>query len=335
MNRCLGLFPAPPAPASSRRGLGAAVVAMFFLSVLPIGARAAEFSLEQDEQGITVNLDGKLFTRYLIKSGAKPILFPVVGPTGKEVTRGYPMRKAIPGEREDHQHHRSFWFTHGDVNGVSFWHETEGHGNIVHREFLRSEAKDGRAVIASSNDWLGPDGKKICEDQRTLTFGADGDARWIDFDITLKATEGKVKFGDTKEGSFGVRVAGTMKTDQPKGMTGGKIVTSEGLVDRQAWGTAAAWVDYSGPVDGETVGLAILNHPSSFRYPTYWHVRTYGLFAANPFGLHDFKGSKEIDGSYTLNRGEHFTLRYRVLLHPGDAEQGRVAEHFRKYAETK
>lgn len=290
---------------------------------------AAEFTLEKGDDGITVKLDGQLFTRYVVKSGAKPILWPVIGPTGKPVTRAYPMETGNPTEREDHHHHRSFWFTHGDVDGVSFWHEQGKNGEIIHRRFDRVESADGRAVIATTNDWLDPDGNKLCEDQRVLTFGTWGDSRWIDFDITITAAR-DITFGDTKEGSFGVRVAGTMKVD-PK--PGGQIVNNAGQTDKEAWGKAASWVDYHGPVDGKVVGIAILNHPSSFRYPTYWHVRTYGLFAANPFGLHDFKGSKTIDGSHSMKKGESFRLSYRVLLHPGNEKEGKVAEAFSQYAE--
>ncbi len=289
---------------------------------------AAEFDVVQADDGLTVNVDGKLFTRYLIKSGAKPVLWPVLGPTGKEMTRAYPMRDARTDERNDHVHHRSFWFTHGDVNGVDFWAETKGHGNIVHREFV--EVAGGKnATIVSRNDWIGPDGKKICEDQRHLTFGADDNARWVDFDVVIRASDGEVKFGDTKEGCFGVRVAGTMKVTSKKG---GTIINSEGQKDADAWGKPAKWVDYHGPVNGEMLGVAILNHPSSFRYPTYWHVRTYGLFTANPFGLHHFKGSSDHDGSHTLKKGESFTLRHRVLLHKGDEETGCVADVFADYA---
>jgi hypothetical protein len=241
------------------------------------------------------------------------------------MTRAYPMAEQ-PGERKDHQHHRSLWFTHGDVNGLSYWHRE----TTKHRAFLRIESGPS-AVIATRNDWLDPDGKKVCEDERTLTFGTDGDARWIDFDIIVKATEGPVKFGDTKEGTFGVRVAATMKVDADPG---GRIVNSEGLTDKDAWGKAAAWVDYHGPVDGETVGIAILNHPSSFRFPTHWHVRTYGLFAANPFGLHDFQSSPLVDGAHKLAQGETMTLRYRVLFHRGDEKVGKIAEAFGAYAKV-
>ncbi len=302
------------------------LIATALLASLPITLHAAQFDVQQDEDGVTVNLDGELFTRYIKKSGAKPILWPIIGPTGKEMTRAYPMTEGPPTERKDHVHHRSFFFTHGNVNGVDFWSEGAGHGNTEHREFVKVQGGN-EAVIVTRNDWVSGDGRKQCEDLRTLTFGADGDSRWIDFEITIKAGEQTVKFGDTKEGTFGIRVAGTLDVDAKKG---GKIVNSEGLTDGAAWGKPASWVDYHGPIDGETLGIAVLNHPSSFRYPTHWHVRTYGLFAANPFGLKDFKAAD--DGSHTLNPGETMTLRYRVLLHKGNEKEGKVADAFEAYA---
>jgi hypothetical protein len=291
-------------------------------------ATAAEFELQKDEQGVSVMLDGKLFTRYLVKSGAKPILWPIIGPTGKPLTRAYPMEDGGPTEKKDHIHHRSFWFDHGDVNGISFWDEQGKNGEILHRRYDRLEAGGEKAVIATTNDWVAPDGTRLIEDQRIHTFGADDTARWIDFDVTVRALQ-DVTFGDTKEGSFGVRVAGTMKVDSK---LGGQIINSEGQTNLEAWGKPAAWVDYHGPVGDEEVGIAILNHPSSFRYPTYWHVRTYGLFAANPFGLHDFERSKDVDGSHRMKAGDSFQLKYRVLLHKGDEKQGKVAEVFAKYS---
>jgi len=299
------------------------------------GLQAAKFSVETSDEGAVVQIDGKLFTEYLTQSGPKPVLWPIIGPTGKPMTRAYPIaEEKVEGERHDHVHHRSFWFTHGDVNGVDFWSETEGkHGTIKHRKFAQAEARGDSAVIVTENDWLGPDGKKICQDVRTLTFGADEEKRWIDFEAVVQATEGEVTFGDTKEGSFGVRVAGTMKVTAG---LGGKIVNSEGQTDQGAWGKRAAWVDYHGPVgkDKERLGIAILNHPSSFRFPTYWHVRTYGLFTANPFGLHNFLGKKagQVKGAHTIPAGETMTLRYRVIFHTGDQKQADIAGAFAKYA---
>jgi hypothetical protein len=308
----------------SRRAM--LVVALFGLAA---PAHAAEVTVDQDEQGLVVKIDGQLFTRYLVKSGNKPVLWPLIGPTGKPMSRAWPIDKAGPDERTDHVHHRSFWFTHGDVGGVDFWSEGNNAGSIVHRKFVRAEG-GAAATIETVNDWLDAAGKKVCEDQRRIVLGGDAQRRFIDFDITIKATEGKLTFGDTKEGSFGIRVAESMKVDAGKG---GRIINSQGLADGAAWGKPAAWVDYHGPVDGEHLGVAILNHPSSFRYPTHWHVRTYGLFAANPFGLKDFRAGSE--GAHTLQQGESITLRYRVLLHTGDEKQGKVAEAFAEYAAQK
>ena len=214
------------------------------------------------------------------------------------------------------------------MNGISFWDESEGHGSIEHIEYLTLTEGD-QAVIRTRNEWRAPDGKVVCEDVRNMVFGAGDAVRWIDFRVTVKAIQEQVVFGDTKEGSFGMRVASSIPVDEK---AGGKIVNSDGLTDAQAWGKRAAWVDYSGPVDGEVVGIAILNHPGSLRYPTYWHVRTYGLFAANPFGVHDFLGQPDADGSLTLKAGDSFSLYYRVILHAGDDKAARIAEAFERYA---
>jgi len=297
----------------------------------------AEVTAERNEKGVVIKIDGQPFAEYLICSNTKPIVWPIIGPTGKAMTRYYPMAE-VDEEKEykkDHPHHRSLWFTHGEVNGIDFWSDTkkapEALGTEKHREFVKVQGGK-TAVVVTRNDWLKSDGTRVCEDQRTLTFGGDGAVRWIDFDIVIKASDGPVKFGDTKEGSFGVRVAESMKVDAKKG---GQIINSEGQTDKDAWAKQAAWVDYHGPVDGETLGIAIMNHPSSFRFPTYWHVRTYGLFAANPFGLRDFTGDKSADGSYTLETGQTVAFRYRILLHSGDQRAGKVAEAYAAYAAEK
>jgi len=302
-------------------------------------ASVAAVTAEQCGDRVVIKIDGAPFTEYWTVNGTKPILWPIIGPTGKEMTRFYPMADApagLPEERKDHIHQRSFWFTHGEVNGIDFWAETGTKtrlGSQKHKGF--DTIKSGpEAVIVTRNDWLDPDGKKVLEDVRKLTFGVDGETRRIDFDIKLIASNGPVVFGDTKEGSFGLRIAETMKVDAK---LGGRIVNSDGREDKDAWGKQASWVDYQGPVDNQTVAIAILNHPSSFRYPTYWHVRTYGLYAANPFGAGDFKKTSKNDpndqsGRYELPAGQSIQLRYRVLFHKGDEKQGKIAEAFAAYA---
>ena len=78
------------------------------------------------------------------------------------------------------------------------------------------------------------------------------------------------------------------------------------------------------------MGVAILNHPDSFRYPTTWHVRDYGLFAANPFGWHDFGMKKS--GEYAIPAGGSIAFLYRLILHKGDTATARVANAFEGYA---
>jgi hypothetical protein len=291
---------------------------------------SGEITAERSSKGVVIKIDGKLFTEYLVQSGNKPILWPIMGPTDKPMTRGFPMVKPR-GEAHDHPHQRSLWFTHGDVNHVNFWDEPSfgKAAAIKHVKFVKV-ASGQPAIIVTQNNWLGKDGKRICEDERTFRFDTDGDARWIDVDITIKATDGPVTFGDSKEGTFAVRVAQTLCVDAKKG---GKIVNSHQQVDAAAWAQRAPWVDYHGPIDGQTVGIAIFNHPSSFRYPTYWHVRTYGLFSANPFGLTEFTGGKLKDGAYTIPVGKTMNLRYRVFLHRGDEQEGKVAEAFTVYSQ--
>jgi hypothetical protein len=285
------------------------------------------FRLHAKGRNIAIELEGSLFSEYRCDSGAKPFLYPLIGPTASSFTRAYPM-ETLAGEDLDHPHQRSFWFTHGKVNGIDFWSEQGEHGTI--KETARRCVVSGPMLgrLCTTDDWVAPDGRKVCEDERVLTFYNLGNARVIDFEIVLKATAGPVTLGDTKEGMFGLRVASSMDVDKHRG---GRIVNAQGLADGQAWGKPSAWVDYSGPVQGKTVGIAILNHPRSFRYPTTWHVRTYGLFAANPFGWHDF-GSTQ-NGEYTLETGNRLWFAYRVILHEGDALSARVSDAFDGYSE--
>src|SRR3954466_2414967 len=149
----------------------------------------ADVAVEKTADGVVVTADGKPFATYLTKSGSKPIVWPVYGPTGKRMTRNWPMEKDVPGETDrDHVHQRSLWFTHGDVNKIDFW--SEGKGRIEHREFVKVE-RGPQAVIITRNDWLSPDGSKLqCQDERTFKFGAGANRRWIDLDIAIKAVSG-------------------------------------------------------------------------------------------------------------------------------------------------
>jgi hypothetical protein len=281
---------------------------------------------------IRVEINGNLFTEYNFKDVPRPFFYPVIGPTGVNVTRNWPMKEG-KDEAQDHVHHKSLWFTHGEVNGVDFWGEGSGSGKIVHDRFLDVTSGADLGVIKSKNKWVAKDGKVVCTDTRTHRFYNRPDAKMMDFEITIHASEGKVVLGDTKEGSMAIRLAPTMRL---KGKVGkGHIVNSQGDREGQTWGKRAAWCDYYGPVDDQVVGVAIFDHPSNPKHPTWWHVRDYGLFAANPFGVHDFENKTKGVGDITIPDGESLTFKYRFYFHKGDEKQGKVAENYREYAQAR
>jgi len=281
-------------------------------------------SLLPRDGAVEVLINGELFTRYVYEGAPKPYCYPIIGPTGKAVTRAFPM-EMVEGESRDHPHQRSLWFTFGNVNGIDFWSEGPEAGRIVQRRLVLSPSPAASAAIITENDWLAPEGTRVCRDIRHLRFSHDADGRVLDFIITIRASDGPVTFGDTKEGMFGIRVADSIRVDRGQG----HIVNARGDRDGQAWGKAAEWCDYYGPIEGEVVGIAVFDHPANLRHPTYWHVRDYGLFAANPFGLSHFVGQGH-DGTFTLAAGQGLVFRYRVYLHRGDSERAQVA---RKYQE--
>jgi hypothetical protein len=320
------------------------------LAALPL--RGAEITIEKTPTGgAIVKADGKFFTEYVVDQANKPYLWPIVGPTGTVMTRQYPM-KVVDGEQHDHPHHRGLCFGHENIGNSNNWAETASYGKpgdkpnpkvdaqrailgaIKTREI--SEMKSGpEGVLVAKSDYLNHDGKKIMEETRKMTFRANDDTRVIDVDITLTATEGDVLVDDKKDAGLSIRVPTEMAVEIEKKKPGtGHIITSEGIKDADAWGTRADWCDYYGTVNGDHVGVAMLNHPSSFRHPTPWHVRTYGLFTANPFGVQSLNPKAE-SGAFTLKKGDSIVLRHRFIFHKGDEKSAKIAEAYAEYAKEK
>ena len=307
------------------------------LLAVPLAAqvRVAQHGIEV----ISVEIKGKPFTEFFIgPENNKPYLHPLRAASGKIVTRGYPMED-IPGETHDHPHHRGLWFSHGDVNGFDFWaNEQRGgkFGRIVLKKVNGVTSGKESGAIDATFEWRDPTGKPLLSEARVTTFYSQPKTRTMDFDITLTAIE-KVTFGDTKEGTFALRLASALEEPradaptQPKRT--GHMVDSQGREgEKLIWGQRADWVDYYGAVDGEALGVAIFDHPSNPRHPTYWHARGYGLFAANIFGLHDFEHDNTKNGSLTLAPGETLRFRYRVVIHPGDVHSAHIAKLYADYA---
>lgn len=304
--------------------------------------------LEKHADSVDVLIDGKPFTNYYFgPNSPKPYMSPLRTPQGTIITRGFPMRTDIPGERHDHPHHRALFFAHGNINGIDFWGEapptkasqtaggvyypTNGElptGRTVFRKLDEVKSDGQTGTLKAEFDLVGPDGKAVGSETQEYSFSGDETERVIDCTIALMADKaGPLKMGDTKEGTFAIRVVNGLT--QP----GLKMTNSEGKVgEAEIWGKRANWVDYSGEVDGESLGIAIFDNPANIKHPTYWHARDYGLFAVNPFGEHDFYKDPKRDGSVTIPIGKSLTLRYRVLIHHGDAAGAKIAEAYRDYA---
>lgn len=313
-----------------------------FTCAASAGADGVKITEEADK--VRVEINGEHFTDYVFKGAPHVYFYPLLGPGGARMTRGWPMED-LAGEEHDHKHHRSLWFSHGAVNGVDFWAETPKSGKIVHDKFLEVKGGADSGVIRSTAKWIAPNGETTLRSETTFrVYARPATERLFDFEVTLKAGDRPVVIGDTKEGTMAIRVNESMrgtlarKPGEKKAAPGpGRIVLSTGAAssgkgDDAAWGKRAAWCDYSGPVNGKTLGIAIFDHPSNPRHPTWWHVREYGLFAANPFGQHDFEKKEPGSGNLTIDPGQSVTFKYRFYIHEGDEKQAKVAEHYTEYA---
>ena len=302
-------------------------------------ARAAEsdqVTLTRLEDRIRIEVGGKLFSEYLFFSGTKPCLYPILDADGISYTRDWPLREDTADAR-DHDWHRAVWFGHGLVNGHDFWRAVPGAGRIVHDSVV--EQRDGpEGLIRVRHRWEAADGKPVCSDETTVRVRRVPGGYYLDHEITLQATHGPLVLGDTEEGTMAVRLNEAIRVSHGKKKDlrpgKGRIVNSKGERNSDAWGKRAPWCDYSGPVNGTVIGVAIFDHPKNPSHPTWWHVRDYGLFAANPFGKHDFEGLKDQPnaGDIAIPAGGQLVLRHRIFFHRGDEKAAKVAEHYRDYA---
>jgi len=306
-------------------------------------AYAAGESVQLQREGTHINviIGGKPFTTYYFDpTVAKPYFMPLRSAEGTIITRGFPIGNVVPPEHQHDKnlepHQRPMYFAHGNVDGIDFW------GEAIYPKWS-DDTVFGRTVLAKIEEvkggpdsgsiralfhLVGPRGRIIADETQTYTFRGDKQTRMIDCEFTLTANHGSaVTLGDTKEGTFAIRVVKELYSPP------GHMVNSNGGVgEKEIWGKRANWVDYYGKVGSEEVGVAIFDSPKSFRHPTYWHARSYGLFAVNPFGIREFTGDPNKDGSWTIEEGKSLTFRYRVFIHHGDDKQARVAEAYQQYA---
>lgn len=295
------------------------------------------------EQKVDVLIDGELFTAYIYPNTIKkPVLYPLKTSKGTKITRGFPL-EPTPGERVDHPHHVGLWFNYGDVNGLDFWNNSDsiklekrdGYGTIQHAEITKVESGNGKAELGVVMNWNTPNGETLLVEETSFIFHANGDERAIDRITRLRALDKQVDFNDNKEGVIAIRVTRALEhpSDKPEVFTdanglatsvptlnnegvNGLYYNSRGDEGGDCWGKRAEWVNLTSSIGEEEISVVMMDHPSNVGYPTYWHARTYGLFAANPLGQKVFSdGAEELN--FKLEANESTTWKHRILIVSG------------------
>jgi len=290
---------------------------------------ARDFTYKQRDGAVDIlNKDKTVVATYNYKDTSKPYIYPLLSPAGIQVTRNYPMLE-VKGEPTDHPHHKSMWIGFGDVDGVDFWAEGDNSGKIVQTKIDFDPVTPGPYwSIHTKNDWLKHDGSKMCEDERYTAFYSCDYGTLIATIIKITASNGPIKFNDSKEGFAALRVAAPLALKDGNG----HILNSEGDKDDEAWGKRAKWVDYTGKIDAKTVGVTMFDGHGNYGYPTYWHARDYGLLAANPFGGKAFTGDEKNASPLSIQRGQTVTFRYITLIHDGSVDAKTLNEIARSVA---
>ncbi len=309
-----------------------------------LNAQGVKVTANEAARRVDITIDGKPFTSYIWPTSLKkPVLYPLITDQGITVTRGYPLEPR-PGERVDHPHHAGMWFNYGDANGFDFWNNSDAikpenrnkMGSILQTSIVSTRSGPDRGELVADSVWVTGENQKILDQTTRYVFSRKARARIIDELVTLKALD-RVVFHDDKEGLLGMRVASWLESPDEKGGefrdASGKVtkvqgggspgasgvyLTSEGVKGGAAWGTRGRWCSLTGHTGGQTVTIAILDHPGNPGYPTYWHARGYGLFAANPLGRSIFD-PKQPPFNFTLEKGQTVKFRYRIILLSGEA----------------
>lgn len=267
---------------------------------------------------VSVTRNGRELTRYHYGQGLdRPFLYPVVGPSGRSLTR-----MGHPHDPNGHSHHNSVWISHYDVNGVDFWADGQA-GKIRHVAFEQLLDGDDRGVIQVRNVWLDTNSSQpLLDELRTISVYPLEGGQWLmAIDLQLTARSAEVTFGDTPFGPLGVRMAKTIGVHDG----GGTIRNSEGQVDeKEAFRQLARWIDYSGPITREAVeGIVLMNHPDNPRFPTAFHVRDDGWMGA----------TMSYQQPLSLGQGKSLLLRYGLYVHQGVISPDEIEQVFRTYIE--
>jgi hypothetical protein len=292
--------------------------------------------LIESDDGIEVRIAGKFFAKYNFQKFSQPIIWPVQAPGKIRMLRNYPLKDGTPGEAKDHPHHRAIFIGHQGMSGSNYWHnQNKNAGTVEHLKVIESRSGEDRALIKTLNAWKDSEGKTIGADTRTMTFGGDDIARYLDLEINMHATNQNIVFEEFKDGFVGIRTHPDLRlTPSPKhgvNQVFGKARNSEGVEGKSIWGKRADWVHYYGTVEGKEAGIAFFSHPSNITKKaekSWWHARDYGLISANPFAPTKIGGN----GEHTIKKGQSLKLRYRFIFHRGPAKDAKIGQRFSEYA---
>jgi hypothetical protein len=301
-----------------------------------------QFVKDGNHTTIHVNIGGKRFTSFIYPDSlAKPVLHPIYAANGTMVTRGFPMQP-IDHEPTDHPHHLGLWLNFENVNGLDFWNNSYAipaekkhrYGWIRTDKVLKTQ--DGtKGILVYHANWTNQQKDILLEETTQYEFSGSGGRRVIDRITVLKANT-DVTFTDAKDGLLGFRAAHELQipsredrqyTDdkgnvttvkgEPDQIANGNYLTSEGKTGDDAWSTRAVWCKMYGKIKNDSITVAIIDHPKNVNYPTFWHARGYGLFAANPLGEKQFTNGKS-SKNLKLKKGETVRFAYRVVVEEGD-----------------
>lgn len=311
----------------------------------------------QRKANITIN--GKPFTSFVYTDTLeKPVLYPIYAGNGQTITRGFPWQPE-PGDPTDHPHHIGLWLNYEKVNGLDFWNNSyaipaekkKNYGWIKTEQVVTAESGPQGKLVYTAN-WVNQQQDVLLKENTTFLFSEENNTRIIDRITSLTAVQ-NVAFPDTKDGLIGLRVAHELElpvtqTKEYKDAQGnitkvaaakdptvtGNYITSAGKEGDAAWGTRADWCMLYGKKGNDSISIVIIDHPKNPGYPTYWHARNYGLFAANPLGQKVFSEGKE-NLNFRLKKGETVTFRYRVLIAAGDKRlpDASIKQLAKKFAE--
>lgn len=294
------------------------------------------FEIVEKDNQIDILEGGELFTSYLYSDDLyKPVLYPVYSPSGIRVQRQYPI-KEVEGESHDHDHHVGVHFTYGadeEAGGSSFWNRSGPPPRITHQEVLSKETRGNQATLETRADWVGKDNEVVLVEDRTMIFSKGESQRSIDFTFNLKAGDEAVEFGETKEGMFAIRVADWLSEEHGNGT----YLNAHGeTTEENVWGKRSKWMRLEGEHEGTTVGVAILNHPTSVNYPTFWHARGYGLFSANPLGQSIFQEGRGVENpeplNYSIPAGESGLFKFKMIIYEGHKSGEDIEAAFQEYS---